>query len=269
MQLICVSTETMKYFRIGIAGAGNLAWHLAQDLEKTGHVVPVIYSRNREKAEIIAQQLYETEILQEPDFTGHDLDLLLLAISDDAIQSFSNQMVVEEQTIVAHCAGSVPMDVLQHLLDNYGVFYPLQTFSTEKAIDFKDIPVCIESESAHVHDVLYAVGKSLGCKVVVMDSEQRKWLHLAAVFTCNFTNHMLFHAKTLLDSEGIDFSLLKPLARETIDKAFMLTPEIAQTGPASRNDEKTLQMHLEKLRNNPEIADLYRRISTSIFQNSF
>jgi predicted short-subunit dehydrogenase-like oxidoreductase (DUF2520 family) len=101
------------------------------------------------------------------------------------------------------------MERLAHLMHNYGVFYPLQTFTKEKAVEFKDVPICIESSAANVHELLYALGKSLGCKMVVMDSEQRRFLHLAAVFTNNFTNHMLFQAKVILDSEGIDFQLLK------------------------------------------------------------
>jgi predicted short-subunit dehydrogenase-like oxidoreductase (DUF2520 family) len=258
----------MKYFRIGIAGTGNLSWHLAQDLEKAGHVIPLIYSRNRENAEILAGQLYDTAVIEEPDFRGFDLDVLILAVADDAIQVFSNQISVEEDTVVVHCAGSVPLSVLEHLVENYGVFYPLQTFTIEKGVEFRDVPLCIESSSARVHDILFSVGKSLGCRVVVMDSEQRKCLHLAAVFACNFTNHMLFQAKAILDAEGLDFSLLKPLAKETIEKAFLLMPELAQTGPAVRNDRKTLQMHLDQIENNPELSELYQRISDSIFRNS-
>lgn len=258
----------MKYFRIGIAGSGNLAWHLAQDLEKAGHVIPVIYSRKTEHAQILAAQLYDTEVCETPDFSGFDLDLLLLAVSDDAIQPLSNQIVVEAQTVVAHCSGAVSIQALEHLVTNYGVFYPLQTFTTEKGVDFRDVPVCLEASSVQVHELLYAVAKSLGCRSVVMNSEQRQWLHLAAVFTNNFTNHMLFQAKAILDAEGIDFSLLKPLARETVDKAFQLMPELAQTGPAVRQDYRTMQEHLDKLRENPELSDLYRRLSDSIFRNS-
>ena len=258
----------MRFFRIGIAGSGNLAWHLAQDLEKAGHVVPVIYSRNPEKAEILASCLYDTEVTELPEFTGYDLDVLFLAVSDDAIQSFSNQMLVDEQTIVVHCAGSVPMDVLKHLINFYGVFYPLQSFTVEKGIEFRDIPVCMEASSEEVHSVLYAIGKSLGCRMVVMDSEHRRWLHLAAVFASNFANHMLFQAKAILNAEGIDFSLLRPLAKETIEKAFLLMPELAQTGPAARSDQKTMAMHQQMLEQNPELSELYRRISESIRMNS-
>jgi len=258
----------MKYFRIGIAGSGNLAWHLAQDLEKAGHVIPVIYSRTVENAEVLASHLYDTQVCSEPDFSGFDLDLLFLAVSDDAIQLLSNQLVVDEQTVVVHCAGSVSVSVLQHLGDNFGVFYPVQTFTTEKGVEFKDVPVCLESSGSRVHDMLYAVGKSLGCRMVVMDSEQRKWLHLAAVFANNFTNHMLYQAKAILDAEGIDFSLLRPLAKETIEKAFLLMPELAQTGPAARSDKRTLQLHQQMLEENPELSDLYRRLSASIRINS-
>lgn len=260
--------KTMKYFRIGIAGSGNLAWHLTQDLEKAGHVIPAIYSRNPENASVLAAQLYDTEVLETPDFSAFELDILLMAVSDDAIAALSLEIIVGEETIVAHCSGSVPIETLAHLMHNFGVFYPVQTFTKEKAVEFRDVPVCLEASSSRVHEALFALGKSLGCRMVVMDSEQRKWLHLAAVFTNNFTNHMLFQAKAILDAEGIDFNLLRPLARETIEKAFYLMPELAQTGPARRNDVKTMQAHLEKLKENPELAGLYKQISASIYLNS-
>ncbi len=258
----------MKYFRIGIAGTGNLAWHLAQDLERVGHVIPVIYSRNPENGAVLAAQLYDTQVIDEPDFAEFDLDILLLAVSDDAISSLSQQLIIGQDTLVAHCSGAAPISVLAHLVHHFGVFYPVQTFTKEKAVEFKDIPVCLEASSSQVHDVLYSLGRSLGCRMVVLDSEQRKWLHLAAVFANNFTNHMLFQAKAILDAEGIDFNLLKPLAKETIEKAFYMMPELAQTGPARRHDQRTMQAHLEKLQENPELSELYRRISSSISLNT-
>jgi predicted short-subunit dehydrogenase-like oxidoreductase (DUF2520 family) len=160
------------------------------------------------------------------------------------------------------------MDVLDHLESNYGVFYPLQSFTKEKAIDFGEVPVCIEACSTRVHEVLFALGKSISSKVVVLDSSQREVLHLAAVFTNNFANHMLFWAKTLVDAEGLDFNLLRPLARETVEKAFFLTPELAQTGPARRGDLKTMQSHIEQLQANPELISLYKTLSASIQFNS-
>ncbi len=258
----------MKYYKIGIAGSGNLAWHLCQDLEKAGHMIPAIYSRNTGHAAVLASQLYDTQVIEEPDFSNFDIDLLIIAVADDAISFLSQQLVVSDDTIVVHTSGSVPMESLAHLMYNYGVFYPLQTFTKEKAVEFKDVPICIESSAASVHELLYALGKSLGCKMVVMDSEQRRYLHLAAVFANNFTNHMLFQAKAILDAEGIDFNLLKPLAKETIEKAFFMMPELAQTGPARRNDLRTMDAHLEKLNGNPELSALYKQISESIKLNS-
>jgi predicted short-subunit dehydrogenase-like oxidoreductase (DUF2520 family) len=258
----------MKYYKIGIAGSGNLAWHLCQDLEKAGHMIPAIYSRDPGHAAILASQLYDTQVIEEPDFSNFDIDLLIIAVADDAISFLSQQLVVSDDTIVVHTSGSVPMESLAHLMHNYGVFYPLQTFTKEKAVEFKDVPICIESSAANVHELLYALGKSLGCKMVVMDSEQRRYLHLAAVFANNFTNHMLFQAKAILDAEGIDFNLLKPLSKETIEKAFFMMPELAQTGPARRNDLSTMDAHLEKLKGNPELSALYKQISESIKLNS-
>jgi predicted short-subunit dehydrogenase-like oxidoreductase (DUF2520 family) len=261
-------TFVMKYFRIGFAGSGNLAWHLAQDLEKAGHFIPVIYSRNPDSANLLAMQLYDTMVTEEPDFSGFELDLLIAAISDDGLERLVENLVVGEDTIVVHTSGARPMEVFAPLLDNYGVLYPLQTFTKEKAIDFSDVPICIEACSTRVHEVLFSVGKSLSNKVVVMDSDQRKVLHLAAVFANNFSNHMLFWAKTLLDAEGLDFGLLKPLARETVEKAFYLMPELAQTGPARRGDHKTMKAHLEQIKANPELTELYQLISKSIQFNS-
>ncbi|HOY96987.1 MAG TPA: DUF2520 domain-containing protein [Catalimonadaceae bacterium] len=258
----------MKYHRIGFAGSGNLAWHLAQDLEKAGHFIPVIYSRNPENAALLASQLYDTTVISEPDFSEFNLEVLILAVSDDAIERLSEEILVNENTIVVHTSGAKSMESLDFLKENYGVFYPLQSFTKEKAIDLSDVPFCIEASSTRVHEVLFTIARSLSSKVVVLDSEQRKVLHLAAVFANNFTNHMLFWAKTLLDAEGLDFNLLKPLAKETIEKAFFLTPELAQTGPARRGDYKTMKAHLDQIEANPELTELYQRLSKSIQFNS-
>lgn len=262
------NTSQMKYFRIGFAGSGNLAWHLAQDLEKAGHFIPVIYSRNTDNAFLLASQLYDTQVTEELDFSPYNLDLLILAISDDELDHITDDLIAGEDTIVVHTSGGRSMEILQNLEENYGVIYPIQTFTKEKAIDLTEVPFCIEASSTRVHEVLFSVGKSLSNKVVVMDSDQRKVIHLAAVFANNFSNHMLFWAKTLLDSEGLDFNLLKPLAKETIEKAFYLTPELAQTGPARRGDFKTMKTHIAQIEANPELTDLYERLSKSVQFNS-
>ena len=254
----------MKYFRIGFVGAGNVAWHLAQDLEKAGHFVPVVYSRDKEKAGILAAQLYDTEVAESLDFSSYTLDLLILTIPDDFIQPLAEMLVVGEETVVVHCSGAKPIEALESLGDNYGVFYPLQSFTKEKALELSSVPICIESVNTQVHELLFALAKSISSKVVVLDSEHRKVLHLSAVFANNFVNHMLFLAKNITDSEDLDFNLLKPLVMETVEKAFFLTPELAQTGPAKRGDVLSMQAHLDLLSANPEWVKLYKLLSQSI-----
>lgn len=258
----------MKYFKIGFIGSGNLAWHLAQDLEKAGHFIPVVYSRDLVNATLLASQLYDTQVVESLDFSSFNLDVVIIAISDDAIQMVAELLIVDSSTVVIHTSGVKPLEVLSSLGDDIGVFYPLQTFTKIRGIDFSEIPICIEASNAQVHDVLFSLARSVSNKVVVMDSEQRKTLHLAAVFTSNFTNHMLFWSKTLLEIEQIDFELLKPLANETISKAFALGPESAQTGPARRGDLETMKMHLKLIESNPELTAFYQAISRSIQFNS-
>ena len=258
----------MKYYKIGFVGAGNLAWHLAQDLEKAGHFIPVIFSQNEDDAQVLAAQLYDTKVAESLDFSDFDLDLLILAVSDDAISLVAENLVVQEETVVIHTSGAKSIEVLSCLREDYGVIYPLQTFTKEKAINLTDVPFCIEAYNSRTHDLIFDVAKSISHKVVVMASEQRKVLHLSAVFANNFANHMLLWAKTLLDVEGIDFQLLKPLARETIEKAFILSPEEAQTGPAHRGDYKTMKDHLALIEANPEHSSLYQLLSKSIQFNS-
>lgn len=258
----------MKYYRIGFVGSGNLAWHLAQDLEKAGHYIPVIYSRNEESASLLANQLYDTQVGESLDFTSYQLDVLILAVKDDAIAEVADQLVLEADTIVVHSSGLKPMETLSILEDNYGVFYPVQTFTKERAIDFSEIPICIESDNTRVHEVLFHMGKSLSQNVLVMESRQRQILHLSAVFANNFTNHMLFWAQNILETEDINFQLLNPLAKETIRKAFDLGPEKAQTGPARRNDLGTLQVHESLIEGNPELLALYKILSKSLRINS-
>jgi predicted short-subunit dehydrogenase-like oxidoreductase (DUF2520 family) len=248
-------------------GTGNVAWHMSQDMEKAGHFVPVVYSRDREKAGVLAAQLYDTEVAESLDFLFYQLDVLILSVPDDVIQMVAEMLVVGEETVVVHCSGAKPIEALNSLGDNFGVFYPLQSFTKEKALDLGQAPICIESTNAHVHNVLFSLGKSISSKVVVMDSDSRKVLHLAAVFANNFVNHMLFLARNIMDSEDLDFNLLKPLVQETVEKAFFLTPELAQTGPARRGDQLSMQAHLDLLSDNPEWVKLYKMLSTSIQLN--
>lgn len=258
----------MKYFRIGFIGSGNVAWHLAQDLEKVGHLIPAISSKNQESAILLANQLYDTQVLENLDFSEVDLDILILAVKDDAISEVVESVIVGLNTIVVHTSGTKSIDILDPLGDDFGVFYPLQTFTKERAVDLSEVPICIESNNSRVQEILFSLGKSLSNKVVFMSSAQRLTLHLAAVFANNFTNHMLFWAQNIMETEDLDFTLLKTLSKETVEKAFELGPEMAQTGPAKRNDSGTMLLHEQIISGNPELQILYKTISSSIRANS-
>lgn len=258
----------MKYYRIGIAGSGNVAWHLAQDLEKVGHIIPVIYSRNLDNAELLANQLYDTQAINEPDFSAFALDLLFICLRDDAIESLLDQLLVSEETVVAHTSGFKSLEALQPLGSSIGVFYPLQSFTKTRPVDFQAIPIFLEYDNAPTQEILSRVARSLSSQVHELNSERRRFLHLAAVFTNNFCNHMLFWAQTIAESEGIEFQWFKSLAKETVEKAFSLGPELAQTGPALRNDAQTLSVQEKMLQDNPELLQLFRLLNQSIQRNN-
>lgn len=257
----------MKYYKIGIAGSGNVAWHLAQDLEKAGHEISVVFSRNLENAQFLASQLYDTVAIDLPDFSDFNLDLLIIAIKDDAIDSLVQHLLVNDETVVAHSSGICSLEVLSPLGQSIGVFYPLQSFTKERAVHFSEIPICLEFDNPKAQEILFRVAKSLSNKVIELPTDKRKILHLAAVFANNFTNHMLFWAQTLLETEEINWNFLEPLAKETIKKAFALGPEKSQTGPAKRNDLKTMEIHESIIASNPELLNLYRTLSKSIRAN--
>jgi predicted short-subunit dehydrogenase-like oxidoreductase (DUF2520 family) len=207
-----------------IIGNGNVASHLYSALLKAANVrVLKISSRNI------------TEIPK--------ADISIIAVSDDAIATVSSKIT---NSLVVHTSGSFPMESLQNKT-NKGVFYLLQTFSKEKAIDFSKIPICLEAANAKDYLLLEMLAKKLSNHVYSVHSEQRKALHLAAVFVNNFTNHLFTIGKNICESNQLPFEILQPLIEETVDKIKTLSPEKAQTGPAVRNDQKTIENHLDML----------------------
>lgn len=257
----------MKYYKIGFAGAGNLAWHLAQDLEKAGHFIRGIWSQQYENAELLANQLYDARPLETPNFLDLDLDLIFISVGDDFIEDVAAAMLVAPHVMVAHTSGSKSSTVLLQAAEEVGVFYPLQTFTKERSVDFSTIPICIEGNGKLVFQAMKDIAESLSKTVLKTEYSHRKVLHLAAVLASNFSNHLLFHAHNLLLEEEIPFKVLKPLMMETIAKAFETGPENAQTGPARRHDKGTIQTHLDMLSVNPELAAIYQWMSKSIMQN--
>jgi len=167
---------------------------------------------------------------------------------------------------LVHTAGSLPMSLFENYTSSFGVFYPLQTFSKARKVNFSKIPLCIEAINHDLESELMLMGNKISNSVQLLSSKQRKQLHLAAVFTCNFTNHMYHIGQNLLQEEGMDFELLKPLILETAEKVQEIPAKAAQTGPAVRFDEDVIKVHEESLNMHPDFQKLYRFVSESIYQ---
>lgn len=249
---------------IVFVGAGNLATNLAKALYKKGFRIAQIFSRTSESAKELADQV-------EAEYTTDLSDLYLyarlyiVALKDDALQELLPQIVSgKEEALWVHTAGSVPMDIWQGHVSRYGVFYPMQTFSKQRTVDFSSIPIFIESSSAADTEFLKEVASTLSGNVYEATSEQRKSLHLAAVFTCNFTNHMYALAAELLRKYDLPFDVMLPLIDETARKVHEIAPKAAQTGPAMRYDEQVINGHLDMLQDEPDMREIYRMLSESI-----
>ena len=247
--------------KIVILGAGNVGTHLFRVFTqaKEVHVVQW-YNRSLENIKQYPKEVAITDQL------GHleEADVYLVALSDDAIPITANELA-PLKGIVAHTAGSVPMDVLKHHT-NQGVFYPLQTFSKNRAVDFKSIPICIEANNDQNKETLTKLAHAIGENIHYINSTQRMGLHTAAVFVNNFTNHLYQVGAQICEEQEVPFDLLRPLIAETAVKIESITPKEAQTGPALRNDKTTLQKHMDQL-SNPVFKNLYLTLTESIQKN--
>lgn len=247
---------------ISIIGAGNLATQLGITLHKEGYLISQVYSRTSKSAVILSKKLNAKPI---SDFKklSTDSSIYIIAVKDDAIESIAKQLKLKDK-IVVHTSGSVPMNVLKKCSKNYGVFYPLQTFSKNKTAEFKTIPICIEANNTSTSTTLQYFAKSISGNVQKVNSEQRKKIHLAAVFACNFSNHMYAIAESILAKNKLSLDLLKPLIEETANKIKDNKPNAVQTGPAIRKDKKTLEAHLKLLSKEKDLQKIYSLISGSI-----
>jgi predicted short-subunit dehydrogenase-like oxidoreductase (DUF2520 family) len=255
----------MKSTNISIIGAGNLAWHLAPALDNTDFAVREVYSRKPKHAAALVEKLYEAEVKDTLDFSDSNSRIFIVAVTDDAIQDVARKIILPRGSILVHTSGSQPLSALGYAAaNNIGVFYPLQTFTKGKKIDFNEVPFFIESEDTETRKVLVTMAKAISKKVQSISSADRKALHVAAVFASNFTNHMLGIAHELLSEHKLSFDLLKPLVSETINKSLALGPRQAQTGPARRGDLEILDRHMEFLENDESIAEIYKVVSQHI-----
>ena len=247
--------------KVVLLGAGNVGTHLFRALS-TSKEISLIQWYNRTAN---ALQEGEGKVETTTDIQKlEEADLYLISVSDRHLSTLS-EALGERQGLVAHTAGSIPMSRLAHH-NNHGVFYPLQTFSKQKAVDFQHIPLCIEANTEGNLAVLNQVAKALGGPIHFIDSTQRKALHVAAVFVNNFVNHLYTVGAQLCEEHQVPFSILQPLIEETADKIKTLPPQKAQTGPAVRGDQLVLNDHLNQLTKSTQ-KELYSLISAAIRQH--
>lgn len=233
--------------KIAIIGYGNVGYHFAKVLSYDHHIS--IYSRNP-KDEVNALDSFKPE----------GFDFIFITVSDDAIKAIANSFQTDS-TIVLHTSGSRPIADLENHKKR-GVIYPLQTFSKDKKVDFKNLPLFLES-TPDIEESVKEIALCISDKIKFYDSESRAKIHLAAVFACNFSNHMYQIASSLLQEVNLEFKDLRLLIEETLEKALELSPKNAQTGPAIRNDVSTLALH-ENLIEDERTKEIYRLVSQSI-----
>lgn len=246
--------------KVVILGSGNVGTHLFKAF-KNNNQIHIIqwYSRKIEDLYQYSSSVKITDKIKDLD----NADLYILAVNDDSIHELSALLPFKNR-LVCHTSGSKSINELNKN-NRTAVFYPLQTFSKDSELDFTKIPLCLETENLDDMNTLKSIVNYLGCKYYEIDSNQREKLHLAAVFVNNFTNHMFTIAKTITDDSSIDFDILKPLISETVNKIYKLDPKDAQTGPAVRKDEKTINKHIQDLKSK-EHRELYRLL-TSLINN--
>lgn len=243
---------------VSIIGAGNVATHLFKAFAKTKTVsVKQWFSRDLNKISSFKNQV---EIIDDINALT-EADLYIIAVNDDAISSVSEALPFKNRLVV-HTSGSVGIYDLDKK-NRRAVFYPLQTFSKEAKVDFKQVPICIETIGKKDYPQLKLLAEAIGSNSYKVNSDQRKALHLAAVFVNNFTNQLYRVAHEITESEGVDFDILKPLILETAKKVQDMSPYMAQTGPAKRNDKKTIKRHLKQLENEQHKA-IYNLLTNAI-----
>lgn len=243
--------------KIVILGSGNVAFHLAKAFSQKNIPVTQLFGRN-------ASDLKEISSLFDIPFSTQDLadaDFYLIAVSDDSVEEISKK-ITQKNALVAHTSGSLPVDILK---GDYrkASFYPLQTFSKSKELNYSEIPFFVEAESKEDLEIVKNLALKISDHIIESSYEKRKYIHLTAVFACNFVNHLFARAKEISDSQEIPFQYFVPLIEETTAKILTIDPKSAQTGPAVRNDKRVLELH-EELLTEPEKLKIYKNMNESI-----
>jgi len=246
---------------ITIIGTGNVATILGKKVLDAGHHVVQVCGRNKNATVALAETLQAMPVYDASNLSAEG-DIYIIAVSDNAIREISGQLTVKNKMVV-HTAGSVSKLVLDRVSKNYGVLYPLQSLRKEMKI-LPQIPFLVDANTADDLTLIYDFAKTISDHVQVADDQQRLRTHLAAVIVSNFSNHLYTLAEMYCKKEKVDFALLTPLIHEVAGRLQSHTPAEMQTGPAIRNDQRTIETHLKLLSDYPEIKNLYAYFSKSI-----
>lgn len=270
--------------KIVLIGAGNLATHLGKALHAAGHDMLQVFSRTMQSAETLAS-LLDAEPLTDIAQVRDDADVYIFSVKDSALVQLVAQLCRHEadglgedgavnalrkakkgehERVFLHTAGSMPMSVFEGMAQHYGVLYPMQTFSKQREVDFRIIPCFVEANDEFAQKQIEGLAREISGRVYQLSSEDRKYLHLSAVFACNFANHCYAISQELLEEHGIPFDVMLPLINETAAKVHEMKPKDAQTGPAVRYDENVIDKQSKLLENHPHFKKVYDSMSKSI-----
>ncbi len=250
--------------KIVLIGAGNVATNLGKALLAAGHDILQVYSRTMEAASALGALVGGAPVADISQVRS-DADMYVVSVKDAVMGDLIPVLCKgKEDKVFVHTAGSMPMDMFKGMAMHYGVLYPMQTFSKGREVDFSVIPCFIEANDEFSHRQIETLAHGLSSKVYELSSERRKYLHLAAVFACNFVNHCYVVSHDILEKRGIPFEVMLPLIDETARKVHTLTPKTAQTGPAVRFDQNVIRNQAALLKENPPLKDLYERMSVNI-----
>ncbi len=251
--------------RITIIGAGNVATNLALALKKAGHQLVQIYNRSNDAGQELARAVAASFTSDSTQLA--DADVYIVAVKDDVIEEVASQINLYDKVIV-HTSGTKSKDLLKKSSSCYGIFYPLQTMTKGAKVDFRNVPLLIEGNNETTVDKLSSLACSISQNVHRVDEEQRQWIHIAAVFANNFTNHLYTISDKILKEHQLSFSILKPLIFRSVENLNHHSPDEIQTGPASRKDLQVIEKHLSMLADNPDLQKMYELLSNSIIAST-
>lgn len=262
-----ISFKIIKFvgmMKVTLIGAGNLATQLGKSLKKAGVIISQVYSRTEDSARTLGE-LLETEWVTDVTQVRDEADIYIFSVKDSVLCELISEVCKSRgDKLFLHTSGSMPMSCFEGKALRYGVFYPMQTFSKSKDVNFERIPVFIEGNSIETEDVIRSLANKLSQRVIRLSSADRKYLHLAAVWACNFTNYCYTVASDILSEHDIPFDVMLPLINETTEKIQNICPKAAQTGPAVRGDKNVMSQQLELMSDREDLQELYKMLSKGI-----